>query len=248
MAAKCFDVYLETISDIAWVYFKFSNEGGTPKDIWLGLNDVALEGTFVWANGEYVTYTNWGANEPNNYTGFGPTGEDFVSLFGPNGYVPTTWNDISDEDSVYSEPIHGLIEAIPGAAGLPYHDEIELSKGGHALLPIAVGKAGANKPYIVLGSISGDEPGMTLDGVHVPLNHDAYFAWTLANPGSAPLVNSIGTLNEEGEALPFFVLPPMDVPALAGTVVHHTPVLLDDSGRELRVAGVAQSWSAILSP
>ena len=38
-------------------------------DFWIGLNDVDLEGTYVWPNGEeYGSYTNWGTHHhtPNN--------------------------------------------------------------------------------------------------------------------------------------------------------------------------------------
>jgi C-type mannose receptor len=34
---------------------------------WIGYNDVAAEGTFVWANGDSSIYTNWNSGEPNNY-------------------------------------------------------------------------------------------------------------------------------------------------------------------------------------
>lgn len=35
-------------------------------DVWLGASDVAMEGTFVWASGEAMGYTNWRAGEPND--------------------------------------------------------------------------------------------------------------------------------------------------------------------------------------
>jgi len=38
---------------------------------WIGLNDRDSEGTFVWENGESVTYTAWASGEPNN-SGFHP--------------------------------------------------------------------------------------------------------------------------------------------------------------------------------
>ena len=35
----------------------------------IGINDLLLEGTFVWENGENVSYTNWNPGEPNNSGG-----------------------------------------------------------------------------------------------------------------------------------------------------------------------------------
>ncbi|MCB9235050.1 MAG: HYR domain-containing protein [Bacteroidia bacterium] len=39
------------------------------ENTWIGFNDTAVEGTFVWVNGEPVVYTNWSAGEPNNNLG-----------------------------------------------------------------------------------------------------------------------------------------------------------------------------------
>jgi hypothetical protein len=58
---------------------------GQDRRGWIGLNDVALEGTFVWTSGEPVTYTNWSPGEPNNSGG----AENYVEMFGSNGM----WND-----------------------------------------------------------------------------------------------------------------------------------------------------------
>ena len=61
---------------------------------WIGLNDATTEGTFVWANGEPVTYTNWGGGEPNNSTVCDPTnGEDYgmIDTWGAwNDFIPVT--------------------------------------------------------------------------------------------------------------------------------------------------------------
>ena len=35
--------------------------------VWIGINDAQTEGTFVWSNGDPVTYTNWQSGEPNDY-------------------------------------------------------------------------------------------------------------------------------------------------------------------------------------
>ena len=56
--------YLVTINDEAeqkWLQTVF---GSQPS--WIGLNDIAQEGQWVWDNGEPLTYTNWGHQEPSD--------------------------------------------------------------------------------------------------------------------------------------------------------------------------------------
>ena len=47
---------------------------------WLGGNDVATEGTFVWENGEKFSYSNWGAYQPSNNNRFGQN-ENYLSIW-----------------------------------------------------------------------------------------------------------------------------------------------------------------------
>ena len=54
-------------------------------EYWIGLNDIAVEGTFVWSDGTVVDYSNWSPGEPNN-----SGNEDFVVINTGFGY----WNDL----------------------------------------------------------------------------------------------------------------------------------------------------------
>lgn len=81
--------HLATINDAAeneWVRTNVLRCGNVDRRGWIGLNDVAVEGTFVWADGDPSPYRNWSTGEPNN----GGAGEDHVEMFGSNGF----WNDV----------------------------------------------------------------------------------------------------------------------------------------------------------
>lgn len=51
------------------------------SSVWIGLNDEASEGNFVWVNGDAVNYTNWRSGEPNNSGG----NEDYTRLLQATG-------------------------------------------------------------------------------------------------------------------------------------------------------------------
>ncbi len=98
--------HLVTINDAAeneWVWDTFGSFG---QGLFFGLNDFVVEGTWVWASGEPVSFTNWRAGEPNSdFVG----NEDFGEL--GNEYK---WNDVS--------PTHtwqAVVEVTPTAVPEP---------------------------------------------------------------------------------------------------------------------------------
>ncbi len=105
---------LVTINDHeedAWVFSQFSHFGGRVRELWIGLNDVAVEGSMVWASGEPVDYTHWVPREPNN----SGRGEHHVVIWGarPHFAYGGLWNDLSDSGGRYRTS--GVVE-VPAAA------------------------------------------------------------------------------------------------------------------------------------
>ena len=117
--AITFSGNLATIRDAAeesWVFSTFGGFGGINRSLWIGLNDIAVEGTFVWASGEPLTYTNWLPGQPDNNPSDGP--EDFVQIIATgNGFnvTPNTWNDIGNTSAGAPQlgPIFGVVEVVP---------------------------------------------------------------------------------------------------------------------------------------
>jgi hypothetical protein len=104
--------HLATVRSAAeneWIYSVFGNYGGINRNLWIGLNDVAQEGNFVWVSGEPVTYLNWAPfGEPNN-TYYDFRSESYVHLWKsglPEPYrAGGTWNDnINDPFNYVYEP------------------------------------------------------------------------------------------------------------------------------------------------
>jgi len=61
---------------------------GATGAIWIGFNDIAVEGNFVWYDQSPITYTNWNAGEPNN-----SGNEDCVQMILGGGQAGK-WNDL----------------------------------------------------------------------------------------------------------------------------------------------------------
>ena len=114
--------HLVTINDAAenqWVMNTFFPLTGVPyASLWIGLNDAANEGQFVWASGEPVTFTYWYPGEPNNAGGE----EDYATIRHPSESPPTgSWNDLKDTFGLQypAYPVFGVVEVPPPPTPLP---------------------------------------------------------------------------------------------------------------------------------
>jgi hypothetical protein len=85
---RSFGMNLATINSVGEEGWLYANASAiSTQKWWIGLNDRASEGSFVWASGEPVSYTNWYAGEPNNAGGNEDCGQ--MNRFYPNH----GWND-----------------------------------------------------------------------------------------------------------------------------------------------------------
>lgn len=101
--------------------------GGTER-FWIGLTDQAVEGTFVWSNGDPVTYTNWLSGEPNNFLG----DEDYTIM---NKNEAGKWNDVNVIGSLDGGPFRGIIEIQQQLSAVPEPGSVVLvGTGGLALM------------------------------------------------------------------------------------------------------------------
>jgi hypothetical protein len=124
--------------------------------------------------------------------------------------------------------VRALIWRVPEAGtlfGTPA--QLSLASGGVQQLQIAAGPGMANRPYWLMGTLSGIQPGQGMDPFKLPLNADAYFAFTVENPNAAPLLGSQGTLDGSGNASASFVLPAGLPSTLAGLTLHHAYAVFD---------------------
>jgi len=115
--------HLASINDAAeneWVYSTFSNFAGIDRTLAIGLTDTALENHFQWSTGEPVTFTAWGAGEPNNLE-VGPEGQDYAFFFQPTTTLRGTWDDAGPifEANFYLGKPAGVVEVTASAIPLP---------------------------------------------------------------------------------------------------------------------------------
>ena len=92
--------HLVTINDEAEQKWLQTVLGNQPS--WIGLNDIAQEGEWRWDNGEPLTYTNWGFQEPNDTS----NGDEDYVIMGPSG----EWEDINPADGQWQWIRTAIIE------------------------------------------------------------------------------------------------------------------------------------------
>ena len=110
-------------------------------------------------------------------------------------------------------------------------DSISVSSGGEQRFRLEIGPAHAGQIYVLLGSLSGNSPGLLLDGLLLPLVPDLYGLLTLSAPTTAPLSGFVGMLDSLGRSdAPSIALSAGSDPSLAGVRAHHAFVAFDPGG------------------
>ena len=90
---------------------------------------------------------------------------------------------------------------------------------------LEAGAAQAGRPYTLLGSMSGVEPGFDVQGLHIPLNRDGFLEQSFSYANNKWFVDFQGTLNGSGKAWPSFCAQAPIPPGLVGNVVRFAYVL-----------------------
>jgi hypothetical protein len=99
---------------------------------------------------------------------------------------------------------------------------LSLSKGGAQSFALDGGPGLAGRVYVVLGSLSGTQPGVAFSpGLVLPLNPDLYFDFLLNHPASGFFPGALGLLDASGRASASFGIPAQSNPVFTGLQLHH---------------------------
>jgi hypothetical protein len=105
--------------------------------------------------------------------------------------------------------------------------EISLVQGGSQQFELSVGAGFAGSLYLVAGSISGTMPGLTLDGVHVPLAADPWTSLLLGAPNQGWYHANLGILSAAGSANARLDVPAGLSSTFAGLKFWHAGIVVD---------------------
>jgi photosystem II stability/assembly factor-like uncharacterized protein len=140
--------------------------------------------------------------------------------------VSVTLNDVScvSATSAFAAGDNGTIIGKGGEAPVLSADTstVSAATGGTVNFDLMAGEDYANRAYVLLGGISGTEPGTLLPGglVTLPLNWDALTDFILANLGNPVFTGFLGELDVAGQGSAQLIMPPVDR-VFVGTVMNY---------------------------
>ncbi|MBL7992178.1 MAG: T9SS type A sorting domain-containing protein [Candidatus Kapabacteria bacterium] len=105
---------IDNASEQEWVFSKFGEYGNESRNLWIGLQETAKEGVYVWVDGSALNYTNWLPGEPNNVL----STEGYVHMIrtdNPWQHKGGTWNDLPNAGQPGSpfNIVFGVVEIAP---------------------------------------------------------------------------------------------------------------------------------------
>jgi BNR repeat protein len=120
--------------------------------------------------------------------------------------------------AIWTDGRNGDNDVYTAAVELDFHTDVSklsASTGGTVTFTVSPGPLFQNDLYQIVGSTSGTSPGLDLFFVHLPLNFDPFFAWTIVLANGSSLPGFLGTLDATGSATGSLVSGPLP-PALIG--------------------------------
>ena len=98
---------------------------------------------------------------------------------------------------------------------------LSVSAGGVQTFSLDAGLANANRAYVLVGSLSGTEPGIPIGTTELPLVFDGYTTHSIWHANQGVFGNTWGLLDGSGRSQATLSLPPGLPPAFAGLTAYH---------------------------
>ena len=155
------------------------------------------------------------------------------------------WDDFAGNSNVGAVWTYSIDESIcPTLSAHP--DALSLSAGGSQVFDLDAGDAFGGRPYWLVGSLTGKDPGFSILGASIPVTPDDYFFSTLLPSPGSPLVASRGTLDTTGVGRARVRVEAGTDPTLVGLTLHHAFAVLDTA--PLAIVHVSNAVALRLDP
>ncbi|MCA9321843.1 MAG: hypothetical protein KDB53_13965, partial [Planctomycetes bacterium] len=215
----------QVIFNISILGGNFPGSAAYSWDPQVGLRPLVLSGEmFEVRPGDFRSVANSGGIQFNN-------GDSRPLTFASDGLISLR---INFNDGTAANVV------IPMGALTTSSNEVSLSAGGTQIHHIDAGAASGSRPYLLLGTVSGTSPGISLGALTLPLNQDFVFNLTLSSPNVFPLINTLGFTNSQGRATAALITAPNSSPAFLNFTFHWAFVATDLTGTVNFVSNVVE--------